>query len=69
MSIGRKHIYVYFCLEDAIYQPVLLGYLTTPTIFGFTFQRFRVTCTHLRVYYALAYQLQMRLEVKWCILF
>ncbi len=38
MSIGRKHIYVCFCLEDAIYQPVLLGYLTTPTIFGLSSQ-------------------------------
>lgn len=37
MPIGRKHIYIYFCLEDAIDKTVLLGYLSAPAIFGLPF--------------------------------
>ena len=45
MSIGRKHIYIYFCLEDAIDKTVLLGYLSAPAIFGLAFQWLGMACT------------------------
>ena len=48
MPIGRKHIYIYFCLEDAIDKTVLLGYLSAPAIFGLAFQWLGMACTLLR---------------------
>ena len=47
MPIGRKHIYIYFCLEDAIDKTVLLGYLSAPAIFGLAFQWLGMACTCL----------------------
>ena len=65
MSIGRKYIYVNFRLEDAIYQSVLLGYLTAPTIFGLAFQRFGMACTCLGVFHKFVEQLDCFLEAGW----
>ena len=64
MSISRKHIYVNFRLEDAIYQPVLLGYLTAPAIFGFAFQWLGMACTCLGMLHKLVEQLDSFLETS-----
>ena len=49
MSIGREHINVNFCLENAIYQTMFLGYLTTPAILRLSFQWFRMSSASLRM--------------------
>ena len=49
MTISGKHIYMNFCLKNAIHQTVLLGNLPTPTVFWLSFQRLRMTCTGLGV--------------------
>ena len=44
MPIGGNDIYMNFCFKDTINQTVFLGYLSTPTIFGFTFQWLGMAC-------------------------
>ena len=32
MAVGREHVHVDLCLENAIHQTVFLGNLTTPSV-------------------------------------
>ena len=43
VPIGGEDVNVDFLFKDSIYQPVLLGDLAGPSVFGFPFERLRVS--------------------------
>ena len=65
MTIGSEHIYMNFCLKNAVHQAVLLGDLPTPTVFWLSFQRLRMTCTGLGVVCNLIQEFDGFLERGW----
>lgn len=50
MPIGSEDIYIDFNLEDAIYEPMLLGNLAAPPTFRLAFQRLWMTSPCLGMY-------------------
>ena len=50
MAVGSEYLHMHLCLKNAVHQAVLLGDLPTPTLFGGSFQRLRMTCASLGVF-------------------
>ena len=62
MTIGGEDIHIDFSLENTVNKPMLFGYLSAPTVFGFSFQGLGMSGSRLGMFYKLVQQLDSLLE-------
>ena len=63
MSVSGKYIHMNLILENAIDQTMLLGNLSAPPVFGFSFQGFRMSRTGLGMLHKFIQQLDSFLKL------
>ena len=62
VTIGGEDVHINLRLENAVNEPMLFGNLSAPSVFGFAFQRFRMSGSRLGVFHKLVQQFDSFLE-------